>query len=171
MKRITSILFALFISITGHTQDGLAIEGQSYKTAIGLRAGGTSGLTVKHFVGNRAAIEGIVGVWNRGLSATVLYERHINAFDVSGLNWYYGGGGHIAFRTGHYVGLYHENHPHYYRYNESMTLGVDGVIGLEYKVRNAPFAFSLDFKPFIEVNSEYGAWTGLDPGLGIKVTL
>lgn len=148
---------------------GMYSYGQ-YKTAVGLRAGETSGLTIKGFVSNSAALEGIIGIWNRGVSGTLLYELHAPAFHASGLNWYYGAGGHVAvetYRSG-YVWYDYGQRRYYYR-DGGMGLGIDGVVGLEYKIPQAPIAFSLDLKPFMEFNTNGGAFVALDPGLGIKV--
>lgn len=139
-----------------------------YNTAIGLRAGETSGLTIKGFVANDAALEGIIGVWNHGFSATLLYEIHAPAFNANGLNWYFGAGGHVAFVAGHYD-WYRYGQRRYHYYDDGMGIGVDGVVGLEYKISRAPIAFSLDLKPFIEFNTRGGSWVSFDPGLGIKV--
>lgn len=148
----------------------------NYKTGIGLRAGETSGLTIKRFMGNSAALEGIIGAWRYGISATVLYEKYNPAFNVSGLNWYYGAGGHVAFRNRYYDRYYYYHRHNYYVVDYydggGLGLGVDGVVGLEYKIKGAPIALSLDLKPFIEIHSNGGGiWTSIDPGLGIKVAL
>lgn len=159
----------LVVAIFLNGMFGIAQE-NSYKTAIGLRAGETSGLTIKQFVGSSTAFEGILGMWSHGLSATLLFEKYVPTAEVSGLSWYYGGGGHVAFETVHYGWYYY--HPRYYRYRYGyMGIGIDGVLGLEYKIPRAPVAFSLDLKPFIELQTRGVAWFSLDPGLGIKVAL
>lgn len=136
-----------------------------YGTAIGLRAGGTSGLTVKGSMGDRA-VEGIIGIWNYGFTITGLYEW-ITPTSASGLNWYYGVGGHVAVNTGYHY-WYDSRRDRYYR-NGGFGLGIDGIVGIEYKIPRAPIAFSLDLKPFIELNTAGGMYGALDPGLGIKV--
>lgn len=143
---------------------------QDYKTAIGLRAGETSGLTIKHFIGGSSALEGIIGLWSHGLSLTLLYEKH-QGVGGKGLNLYYGAGGHVAFETGYYSWYYHKNKRYYDHRHGHVGLGIDGVLGLEYKFPPVPIAISLDIKPFLEISSGGGIWTSLDPGLGIKVTL
>lgn len=146
-----------------------SINSSTYRTAIGLRAGGTSGLTVKHFMGSGAALEGIVGLWSNAFSITGLYEKHASSGAI-GLNWYYGGGGHIAAAN-----RYHGPSRYYYRdyYSDGgFGIGIDGVVGLEYKINPIPFAISFDLKPFIEINTYGGggAFFALDPGLGLKFT-
>jgi hypothetical protein len=167
MKTLKQILIAatvvLVASCNAYAQK--LSESSTYNTAIGLRAGGTSGITVKHFTGSSTALEGIVGIWNRGLSVTLLMEKHVSAFNVSGLNWYYGGGGHVAMQSGAYY--FYDGRYRVYRSGE-LGLGVDGIVGLEYKITPIPIAVSLDIKPLIEVTTLGSVFWGLDPGLGIK---
>jgi len=159
MKRMITLL-ALCSVCSGYGQ---------YNTAIGLRLGETSGLTIKTAVADAAMLEGIVGIWNRGLSATLLYEIYAPAF-ASGLSWYYGGGGHVALVT-HRSGYswYDYGQRRFYYNDGGAGIGIDGVAGLEYKIPKAPIAFSLDLKPFLEFNTRGGAWVSLDPGLGMRV--
>ncbi len=112
-------------------------------------------------------MEGIVGFWRHGLSTTILIEKHVPAFNVSGMNWYYGGGGHVAFHNDNYVRDYYGRKVFYA--DGQMGLGVDGIFGLEYKIPAIPFALSLDVKPFVEVNTQGGVGMALDGALGIKV--
>ncbi len=138
-----------------------------YNTAIGLRAGFTSGLTVKHFFGGgNKAVEGIIGLWPYSTSITGLYEVHKGA-GTAGLNFYYGVGAHVAFRTSRiYYSRYYDR---YYRYYYNNALGIDGILGIEYKVPEIPFALSLDLKPFIEFHNDGYVYSALDPGLGLKI--
>jgi hypothetical protein len=140
-----------------------------YNTAVGVRVGETSGLTIKGFVADDAAIEGILGLWHRGVSLTAMYELHNPAFNANGLSWYFGAGGHVALsnRRDNYD-WYRFGQRRYYIENGEAGLGIDGIIGLEYKIPQAPIAFSLDLKPFIEFGTRGGGWVSLDPGLGIK---
>lgn len=144
-----------------------SIQNTSYRTAIGIRAIGTSGLTIKHFTYSGKAIEGILGFWPNAFSATALLEKHVNAFDEPGLNWYYGLGGHLASHS-----EWVEGQPLGYNRTRggNLGLGVDGIFGIEYKIHEIPIAISMDVKPFIEVSTNGNAFLALDPGLGIKVT-
>lgn len=140
----------------------------TYNTAIGLRGGGTSGLTIKHFTGSNVALEGIIGLWDNAFSLTGLYEKHANA-GATGLNWYYGGGFHIAAETYRYNDRDHYYHRDHYR-EDGVGVGIDGIVGIEYKIVPIPFAVSVDLKPFLEINTHGGAFFALDPGLGLKFT-
>ena len=135
--RLTLILVTLIVAISGIT------SAQDYETAIGLRGGLASGVTLKHFVASDLAVEGILTTHFRGLQITGLAEIHQPAFDVPGLAWFYGGGGHVGFYS------YYEGHPWF---SESYTgsrgvIGVDGILGLEYTIQELPICLSIDLKP------------------------
>lgn len=165
MKLIKLIVAAAFLCLTGSIHAQQLKTGTTYNTAVGVRALGTSGLSVKHFTNRSTALEGIVGFYPNSFSVTLMLERYSPAFDVAGLNWYYGLGGHMASRSdfGRYDGRYR-------RETSELGLGVDGIFGIEYKIDRIPIAVSLDFKPFLEVATDGHAFMALDPGLGIKVT-
>jgi hypothetical protein len=139
-----------------------------YTTALGVRLGGTSGATIKHFFRPATAVEGILGTFGNGFSITGLIEKNAQAFDVEGLSWYYGGGAHIAFYNGNrYYNVYGRDVT--YRDNHDIGIGINGIIGLEYMLPdNIPVAFSLDLKPFIEIDSDGDVGVAPDLALGIK---
>lgn len=133
---------------------------QDYKTGIGLRGGWIGGLTVKHFIKEGRALEGIFSSgWGwRGYQITGLYEIHKAAFTndgIEGFFWFYGAGAHFA---GGYK--YTKWHPdgskgYYDTYNYS-AFGIDGIFGLEYKIEEIPVTLGLDIKPFIEFSNYRG---------------
>src|SRR5438105_2680843 len=67
------------------------MEDGNYRNAIGIRMGGSSGLTIKHKFLSGNAFEGIVGFWPNALGLTGLYEMYVPT-GATGLNWYFGGG-------------------------------------------------------------------------------
>jgi hypothetical protein len=119
---------------------------QDYNTGIGLRAGLYNGLTVKHFTGERAALEVILASRWRGLQITGLYEMHNMAFDTERLNWYYGFGGHIGFWNG--------NNP----YPNETVIGIDGILGIEYNFTEIPINIGLDWKPGFNIVGYNNYW-------------
>lgn len=143
----------------------------SYKNAIGLRAGETSGLTYKHKFGNNTAFEAILGTFPYAFSLTGLFEKYVPT-GVNGLQMYFGGGGHVASQLVNSYGYYRytENGRYYYyrSYSYGPAFGVDGIVGIEYKIPRAPVAFSFDLKPNFEVVPGLNVYGGIDPGLGVK---
>ena len=113
---------------------------QNYKHAIGLRAGGNAFEVMAWFGFYEAS----------SFSAAGLYEWTQPVIN-NDFNLYYGVGGHLGAAA------------------NKFAIGIDAIVGLEYKIPNAPIAFSLDYKPsvnFMNLNA-YGLF---DLALGIKFT-
>jgi hypothetical protein len=175
IKIISGILVVMMflLTVTGNAQinnraDTLStINSSTYKTAIGLRAGGTSGFAVKHFVSSKDALEGIFGVWPNALNFTGLYERYTST-GVNGLNIYYGGGAHATWMPGSI--FYTNNERRYVSSSQGLGIGADGIVGMEYKIIPIPFAVSFDLKPFVEFTNYGDTYMGIDPSIGLKFT-
>ncbi|MCC9136720.1 hypothetical protein ACFSKU_10575 [Pontibacter silvestris] len=135
-------------------------QSSGYTTGIGLRGGDASGLTIKHFIDNEAAIEGIISssFRYRGTVLTALYELHAPAFNVEGLQWYYGLGGHIGFYDGYYYYRNRGNKRYEHRDDNIFGLGIDGIVGLEYYIREIPFTIGADIKPQLNLPAGGGFW-------------
>ena len=137
-----------------------ASQAQSnYNTGIGIALGSPSGLNVKHFVNDNAAIQGIAGWYfnnyKSSVGLTALYQIHRVAFDVPDLLWYYGLGGHVGVAT------WDNDDDDPNNDNESTAwIGIDLCIGLEYTIPNAPINFSLELVPGINL------LPGTEPGIG-----
>jgi len=134
----------LFTNLNGY--------GQQFTNALGIRLGGTTGITYKHFYNPTHAVEGIVGTFGNGFSITGLIEKYQPVYNATGLNVYYGGGMHLAFYDGR--GSYYSYIGHEVEYHNRNDFGmaINGVIGLEYRFpENVPLAVSFDLKPFIEL--------------------
>jgi hypothetical protein len=146
MKNFGFLLFFL-ISLTVSNQSQA-----QYTTGIGLRAGVSSGLTVRHFVGQEAAIEGILATRWGGLITTGLFEIHKDIRDVKGLLWFFGGGAHFGTWNA-------KNSNRSWGDNNVSTVayGLTGIVGLDYAFADAPINLSLDWKPSINFG-EGGFW-------------
>ncbi len=150
---------------------GFNLYGQDspYKTAVGIRAGGTTGATVKHFYNATTAFEGIVGSFGNGISITGLIEKFQPVYNAEGLSVYYGGGMHLAFYNGQGSQHSHIGHEVDYHKDNDFGLAVNGIVGLEYRMpEKVPIAVSLDLKPFLEFGSGGYVVGGLDPSIGVK---
>lgn len=112
--------------------------------AAGGRVGLGTGITGQYFYTDNHVIEAIVYTRWQGFSTTLMYQHHMQLFDVYGLKWYLGAGGHMSFYP---VG---NNRPDTQKNNlagNTYFPGVDGIIGLEYFFRSAPLQISVDVKP------------------------
>jgi len=128
------------------------INAQSYNTGIGLRAGNLPGITIKHFVSNTGAMEGILSWYKQGFVVCGLYEFQKQIPGANGLNWFVGGGAHLGFWDSN---PYDNNAAN----NLYMIMGLDVIFGLEYKIPSVPLSFSLDLKPSINLYGYSGWWT------------
>jgi len=153
-KKKIVLVIALFISVFVQAQNKSA-SGYNYQTALGVKVWDGGGITLKHFISDKHALEGIGYFWNRGARITGLYEIYGPINGAPGLRWYIGPGVHIGFYNT--------------KYGDGSFAGIDGVIGLDYKFKDAPINMSLDWQPSFEFGDNrgfYGNWGGL----GIRYT-
>lgn len=147
MKTRTIPIILLFITLAVND-----IKAQDYVDALGFRAGAAIGVTYKHFLDKKSALEGIFSTRWRGVNLTGLYELHAVAFQMPGLNWYFGGGGHVGYWS-YYDGI------GWLAPGKSATvIGIDGIIGMEYNIKDFPLNFSLDWKPAMNLIGYGGFW-------------
>jgi hypothetical protein len=160
MKRLVPFL-GLLALLTVHQTSKAQSMGSEYRTAIGVKFW-PGALSVKHFVRDNRALEGLLNFWGHGVRFTGLYEVHGDINGAPGLKWYVGPGAHIGAYNDHYW----RGNRHYE--DGAMSLGLDGVLGLDYKIKGAPIALSLDVNPYLELL--HGAYFDVWGGLGIRFT-
>lgn len=123
---------------------------QNYKHAIGLRLGPSVGISYKQNL-NSGAFEGLLSFdFGNRFSITGLYEWRTQVIN-NDFNLYYGAGAHIG------------------GFNNKFALGIDGIVGLEYKIPNAPIALSIDYKPALNFIPEW-YFNYYNFALGVKYT-
>ena len=137
MKKLVSVLVVLLM-----VGAACSVSAQDYKTALGVRLSSSpaivnNSISIKHFVTEKAAIEGLFS-FGDPLAIGALLEIH-EPLGTPGLQWYYGGGAYLGF-----VKSYNVNTDK----NETNTnFGAQGVLGLDYKFANVPVNLSIDWKP------------------------
>ena len=156
MKKTVLALFVLMTILQGTVSAQSNIGSNDYNTAIGVKFY-PGALSVKHFITEKHALEGLAYFWNRGTRITGLYEIHGDIENAGGLKWYIGPGAHVGF--------YNNKH-----YGGGTYIGLDGVIGLDYKVKSAPLNFSLDWQPSFEFGDGAG-FSGNWGGFAIRYVL
>jgi hypothetical protein len=151
MKKI-SVIAMLFIALT------IAANAQDYKTSLGLRAGVPYGLTVKHFLSEANAVEGILASRWSGFVITGLYENEHWTGEYPGFNWFWGFGAHVGFW---------DTTPYISTKNTGAIIGIDGILGLEYTFDEIPLNLSLDLLPSINLIGSSG-WNGINGALSVR---
>ena len=163
MKSILIAFFMVLLISSVAVAQSRSTNSSSYRTALGVKVWDGAGITLKHFFTGSNAGELIGYFYRNGFRLTGLYEIHGNFADAAGLKWYIGPGAHIGFYD---AGYFHRD---YYYPDNRATLGIDGVLGLDYKFRGAPINVSIDWQPAFEFGDGggfYGNWGGL----GIRYT-
>lgn len=144
----------LFTVVTVSAQRSKSYSSTSYQTALGVKFY-PGAVSIKHFVNSQAALEGLGYFWDRGFRITGLYEIHGDINGAPGLKWYIGPGAHVGFYNTKWGG--------------GSSFGVDGVLGLDYKINSAPINLSLDWQPSFEFGEGRG-FTGNWGGFAIRYT-
>jgi hypothetical protein len=129
--------------------------GTDYKTALGVKFY-PGGISFKQNLNDSKSLEAIGYFWN-GNRITGLYELNYDIEGLNGLRWYIGPGAHVSF--------YDED-----SYSGKSYLGIDGVIGLDWKVNNAPLNLSLDWQPSFDFGGGAG-FSGSWGGMSVRYVL
>lgn len=141
----------------------VAVSAQDYQNSIGVRLG--SGYydffsaSFKTFVTQPGAIELNLGIGGTvaytGVSLTGAYQHHFPIANVEGLQWYVGGG------------LMLSNTFSDWDDRRGFNVGIFPTGGADYKLKNAPFAFSADIRPTIQVVRGHRYHSGFYPHGGV----
>ncbi len=156
-KLMLGSLVMLFGILTATAQKrSSSYSSQSYTTALGVKFY-PGAISLKHFVNKNNALEGLGYFWEKGFRITGLYEIHGDINGAPGLKWYIGPGAHVGFYNSKYYG--------------HSSVGIDGVLGLDYKFNGAPINMSIDWQPSFEFGNQNGnGFSGNWGGFAIRYT-
>ena len=133
---------------------GFAVAASAQPRAIGVRIGSGADISYQHTMGsNFLEVDGGLGIdinEQFSVGATGIYNFMISEFG-SGFGFYAGPGASVG------LGLGETNY---------LTLGVAGMVGLEYNFVNIPLQLSLDFRQHIGIGN--GLWAPSSVGLGVR---
>lgn len=128
---------------------------QVYNHSVGLRGGVSSGISYRLFKDELKAMEGILSFRNHGIQLTAIIETYKPLYlkHTDRIYFYHGLGAHIGYTTWYKNDFFIEPvfRNRYYRNKFSPVVGLDGLLGLEYRFVNVPLTVGLDFKPFFEI--------------------
>lgn len=154
MKKLILTLFIATAFLAASAQNETA-NSPEYKTAIGAKLWTGGGISVKTFIKDNNALE-FIGYFDRfGTRITGLYEIHGNLSSEGALKWYFGPGAHVGLYRGGVT-----------------AVGIDGVVGVDYKFTNMPLNLALDWQPSFELGSgTRNGFNGNWGGFAIRFTL
>jgi hypothetical protein len=153
MKKYLLIVIVIVFGMISKTN--AQALGSDYKTAIGVKIY-PGAISIKHFISSNVALEGLASFWRYGFRFTGLYEYHGEINDAPGLQWYIGPGAHIGFFNDRWSRRYIDQ-------SNTVDFGIDGVLGLDYKIKGAPINVSLDWQPSFTIVTDptFRSWGGL----------
>ncbi|MFT7588580.1 MAG: hypothetical protein ACI959_000791 [Limisphaerales bacterium] len=134
---------------------------KDYTAAVGLLAGSSIGVTGKYFIAPDFAVEAHFASRRRGLEIAGFGLLHRDIKKDHDFNWFFGGGAHVGFAEYSNSDLGQRT---------EATLGIDGMLGLEYTFEQLPLNLAVNWKP--EFN--FTGVTGLDlasAGISIRYVL
>jgi len=138
---------------------GITAQGHDYRTALGIRLGWpANGVTVKHFLNETNAVEGIIATSYGGFVLTGLYENEHWTGEYPGLNWFWGFGAHLGFW---------DSNPYADQFSGSTIVGADFIVGLEYTFDEIPLNLSMDLMPSVNLIG-YTGWGGIKGGISVR---
>lgn len=144
------LFLCLCVSVSAFAQ---MEDATSYQSAIGVKVSSGVAASFKKFVTPKNALEVQSTFFKQGVRLVGLYEFHSYAFaGAPGLAWYIGPGAHVGFWKKNYRD----------KYNSTADIGIDGVLGLDYRIKNAPINLSLDWQPSFSLLGN----AGLSPQFG-----
>lgn len=155
MKKFLSAVIMFFLVYSVSAQGG-----QTYNRAIGIKFPAGFAITYKQFVTDKNNVEGEAMFWSNGFRAVGLYEFNFDIPGIDGLRWYVGPGAHVGFWNHNYKEEKHVS---------SAGIGIDGVLGLDYKFADYPINISLDWQPAVDIVGSSG-FTPAYGGIGIRYT-
>ncbi len=153
MKPFNLFMIFLLVNVSLNAQVNMSSH---YQTAIGVKLY-PGAVSVKHFISKAKAVEGLGYISPDGFRVTGLYELQFPLGQVDGLQWFVGGGAHLGIWSDTWKTKYPGR-------TNGMALGVDGILGIDYKITGAPLNISFDWQPsfnLIGYNYFEGGWGGL----------
>ena len=158
MKKLLLVLIAVVgISFAANAQSN---NGK----AIGLRFGYGTEVSYQQPVGNNrleldfGRLETLLNHYYHYFTGSITYQWLFDISAIPGLGWYVGPGAGAGWYTSSY-------------YTSGLTVGVGGIVGVDYKFANYPVILSLDFRPFYSVvnNSYYNSFD-YSTAFGVRYT-
>ncbi len=165
MKKLIPIISILLI--------GVSASAQHYKNSVGIRTGYTSAITYKHFFENEQAIEVMASGRNNGFQITTLYQfnkpMQLSFNDM--FYAYYGVGASVGYEkfTRRAVDSNASVPVFIFGQHTHFTMGVNTILGVEYRWLAVPLTIGLDIKPFFQfIGMQYSKTHFWDTGLSVK---
>ena len=145
MRKFYIIIFLFALSSTAFSQ--------FYAKEVGLRGGYSSGITFRVNLEEDLSYEGQLLYRDNGAIFSVIRQKHreMGMDQVGNWEFIYGFGVHTGFYfTDTYRILFRE--VYYGREIFTPVFGMNGYVGIDYKLEELPMSFGVSFQPFMEIS-------------------
>jgi len=147
MKQIFTLIFLFMTAIAGFSQEPMK--------AVGIRGGLSSGFEYRVYSSDFTSYKALLSFRKQGIQLTGMKEFHVSdAFDIGeeGLSFVYGFGAHAGFESWHRDNYYDDiYHSYYSERRTGVIAGLDALAAVEYSVREIPFVFGIEAKPYFNL--------------------
>ncbi len=165
MKKTTILLALLGFNLFAMAQNKTA-HSTSYKTAAGIKVWNGGGLNLKTFLKEEKEALEFIGFFGSGFARiTGLYEFHGDLSTDGELKWYVGPGAHVNF----YKSYTYTNNG-VVTSGTALGIGIDGVVGLDYKFKELPLNLAVDWQPSFEFVKGGSGFSGNWGGFAVRYT-
>ena len=128
---------------------------QDRRHAVGLRMGGTFAVTYDYLHNEFSGFSGMMSFREKGVQVTGMLKFYRPAFErVTDRFWWYAGvGGHVGYhKWTEYFSVNQGIYTYYYEFNRySPVMGLDGLIGLEFRMDILPICFGVEYMPYFDL--------------------
>lgn len=151
----------------------LITAAQEYRQQIGLRGGFTSGVSYKLFKNELKALEGILSYRDHGIQLTAIIETYKPVYlkHTDKVYFFSGMGAHAGYTLG-YADIwpdYHLFRSNYHGNSFRPVVGLDAMLGFEYRFGQMPLILAVDYKPYFELfGHNFFSLNLWDIGISIK---
>jgi hypothetical protein len=157
---ITNVVLAQNFSLDTIVNRQQHLYAEGYNKAIGVKMF-PGAISYKKFTKQNKAYEAIGYITLDGLSLSIVKEFYAPIVDVDQLTWFYGYGGHLGIWSDEF------KRTNLGTSNSNIAVGFDGIIGLDYKIKNSPINLSFDWQPSFSIIQAYFKNQG---GIGVRYT-
>jgi len=149
-------------------------KAQDYKTLLKLSAGTAYNASVKILTGFENGYEFTLGYNKEKYMMEALRVFQVPAFPEGNSKLFLsrGFGAHVSYNTQYCLHNFFFNRQPYMVKDKFFTVGIDGYIGMEYRMLSHPFVLSFDWRPCFEMfGPKHFEVNVYNVGVGIAYTI
>jgi hypothetical protein len=158
---VFQLIFAQEFTLDTTVNRNIHLYEEGYRKSFGVKMY-PGALSYKTFYTINKAMEVSGYITLDGFWLSILNELHNPIKEDKQLSWYLGYGAHLGIWSDEWRKKNNTLD------KSNISVGFDGIIGLDYKVRNSPLNLSIDWQPSFSIIQAYFKNQG---GIGIRYTL